>query len=354
MIHQKVLILYNRLFHYRIPIFKLLAEYYDLTVAFSEGPVCNENLNFKTMILPIHRFNRFVIHKDNIYKLCKNYDVIIAYGDIAWLKYSTLPWHRNRKFKIIFWSIGVSASYDKAYDSIKKWDRIRDYFYKKADALVFYTDYPFKNYIKRGFSREKLFVAPNTVEVIYNEVNKTQKKILLFIGTLYMQKGLLSLMESYNIAYKSNALIPNLSIVGGGEEFDVVQNWIVSNNLSKKIILHGPVFDINEKAKFFQRSLACISPDQAGLSVLESMGYGVPFITNKDSITGGERLNIIDGENGILLDNTKQLAEIILDIYNSPQKYVQMGINAQEYYNKCRKPIDMANGLSDAIQYVSI
>ena len=117
---MKVLILYNQLFHYRIPIFKLLAENVDLTVAYSLGKGTEEKLNFKVLKLPILKFGRFVIHKKNILKLCNEYDVVITYGDIAWLKLSTLPFRKFRKFKTIFWSPGVSASYDKKFDTDRK------------------------------------------------------------------------------------------------------------------------------------------------------------------------------------------------------------------------------------------
>ena len=159
-------------------------------------------------------------------------------------------------------------------------------------------------------------------------------------------------MENYKSALAIDKTLPVLNIIGGGEEFETVQTWINVNNMEKNIILHGPIFDVAQKAKFFQKAFACISPEQAGLSVLESMGYGVPFITGKDSITGGERLNITHGVNGVLLDNINQLQEIILDISKFPEKYIIMGQNAQDYYRRCRKPLDMANGLFDAIQYV--
>lgn len=349
---KKILILYNNLFHYRIPIFKILAERYDLTVAYSFGKDTKEDLNFNTLKLPVFKFNRLVVHKDNIFKLCQNFDVVIAYGDIAFLKYSTLPCHRKRKFKILFWSIGVSASYDKKYDQIKRWDRLRDFFYKKADALVFYSDYPIPGYLARGFQKEKLFVVPNTVKVEESRELQIQKDSILFIGTLYLQKGLLSLLENYKSALAIDKTLPVLNIIGGGDEFETVQTWVNVNNMEKNIILHGPIFDVEQKATFFRKAYACISPEQAGLSVLESMGYGVPFITGKNSITGGERLNITDGVNGVLLDNIHQLQEVILDISKFPQKYITMGQNAQDYYWRYRKPSDMANGLFDAIQYV--
>ena len=93
---KKVLILYYNLLHYRIPIFSILAERYDLTVAYSFGEATTEVLNFNTLKLPALKFKRIVVHKDNVFELCQKFDVVIAYGDIAFLKYSTLPWHRKR------------------------------------------------------------------------------------------------------------------------------------------------------------------------------------------------------------------------------------------------------------------
>ncbi len=286
---KKILILYNNLFHYRIALFKLLAEKCDLTVAYSIGPGLTEKVNFKIIKLPIIRYKRLVLHRNNIYKFCQQFDVVIAYGDIAWLKLSTLPFYKRRTFKVIFWTIGVSASYEKRYDAHSGWNGLRDFFYRHADALIFYSDYPIKRYVKRGFDAKKIFVAPNTVEVS-NSPNKTfDKDSILFIGTLYRQKGIYDLLENYKLAHCINADILPLNIVGGGPEYANIQNWVQKNLLGQKVFVHGPILDIQKKAVFFYKAVACISPIQAGLSVLESLGYGVPFITMHDALTGGER-----------------------------------------------------------------
>jgi hypothetical protein len=346
----KVLILYNYLFHYRLPIFELLAENCDLTVAYSLGEGTDEKLNFKILKLPIIKINRFIIHKDNIYKICQSFDAVIAYGDLSWLSYSSLGFYKKRKFKLMYWSIGVSASYSKKFDSHTKWDNIRDYFYRKADALIFYTDYPIEKYIKRGFDRKTLFVAPNTVSVL-NEKDEV-KDSLLFIGTLYFEKDILILLNSYKKAYLENNEVLTLNIVGGGPDFQKVKNWVTENKFTKKIYLLGPIYDIEKKAKIFKKAFACISPSQAGLGVLESMGYGVPFITMKDSITGGERFNIIDNENGLLLATKDELKNIIIDITINKSKYIKMGNNAKEYYFKNRTPEQMAGGIESALKYL--
>ena len=85
----KVIILYNQLFHYRIPVWNCLAEKCDLTVTYSQGdgkiPEGME-CKFKIMHLPAYTLmHRAHIQKANIRKLVKNYDAIIAYGDITWL-----------------------------------------------------------------------------------------------------------------------------------------------------------------------------------------------------------------------------------------------------------------------------
>jgi glycosyltransferase involved in cell wall biosynthesis len=103
----------------------------------------------------------------------------------------------------------------------------------------------------------------------------------------------------------------------------------------------------------FQKTLACISPLQGGLSVLESMGYGVPYITDANAITGGEAFNIVDGKTGLRVNNMSidKLKDIILDISSNKQKYIEMGNNAYKHYWSCRKPEDMAQGVIDAIEY---
>jgi glycosyltransferase involved in cell wall biosynthesis len=263
-----------------------------------------------------------------------------------------LPFHINRKFKLIYWTIGVSADYDKRFDYVKQWDFLRDFIYKRADALIFYTDIPIKKYIQRGYLKDVLFVAPNTVEV-YKEIDKKfNKDRILFIGTLYKQKGIIELLNNYKIAYNQSHNILPLYIIGGGDEFDSINEWIKKNGLYDKVILTGPIFDPITKASYFQKSFACISPLQAGLSVLESMGYGVPFVTMFNSFTGGERFNIIDGVNGILMENLSQLKDIIIDISGNKDKYIKLGNNALEYYLKNTKPEDMVDGLSNAIDFV--
>ena len=350
---KKLLILYNKLFHYRIPIFNLLAEEYDLTVVYSYNS--NEKIisqcNFKTKFIPIIKIWKFVFHKTNISKFCDNYDIVIAYGQSTWLSYSSLVLKKNRKFKLIFWTIGAPASYTRNYGEAGcLYYAFNDFFDHKADGLIFYSNNPIEMHHKRGYPKEKMFVADNTVKVLKQNINPEIKKSILFIGTLYLEKGLNILLDSYLAAYKENIAIPELNIVGGGNEYNDIFEWIKQNNLLEKIHLLGPIYDEKTKAEIFSKSIASISPLQAGLSVLESMGYGVPYITMKNAITGGEAFNIDNHVNGLTLDDISEFKKIILDITIDKPKYIQFGLNAYDHYWKNRKPEDMAKGIRYAIE----
>ena len=349
---MKVIILYNKIFHYRIPVWNELAKMCDLTVAYSQGDgkvPDNMEVNFRIMHLPARNIKGIVLQKANIRKLCRNYDAVIAYGNIAWLKYSTLPWFN--KTPVIYHTLGVSASYSKGFDEHKEWDRVRSFFYSKADALAFYTDYPISKYEALGIQRERMFVAPNTVAVApINE--KVNKYTLLVIGTLYKEKGIQSLLDVYKkLRYSCN--LPLLNIIGRGADYDAIDQWIQDNSMQDLIILRGAIYDIKEKAKYFAQALACISPKQAGLTVLESMGYGVPFVSSKNAITGGELFNVHNGIDGVVMESEDELAAVVKDISENPDKYITMGKKAKEFYDNYRTPKHMAQGLWDAIQYVT-
>lgn len=81
------------------------------------------------------------------------------------------------------------------------------------------------------------------------------------------------------------------------------------------------------------------------------MGYGVPYVTHSNAITGGERVNIINNENGVLYNTKEELVSILIDAFKNQQKYLDMGIKAQKYYFDYCTPEMMAKGALNAINY---
>ena len=341
----------NVLHHYRVPVFRLVNKnpHIELTLAHCGSAIVQNDM--PEILLKLKKYGPFYAIKD-FDSICKDYDVVLCmfyYNNLSFLK--TIL---RKKQKTILWGIGVPASYDRLYgEASNARYKILSHFQSKADALLFYSNAPLDIYRKRGINvdEKKVFIANNTVEVIKQPIENDAKDALLFIGTLYLEKGLRVLLDAYKMAYSEKQDLLPLNIVGSGEQFEIIQNWVKNNGLENKINMLGAIYDSCRKAEIFKKTVASISPMQAGLSVLESMGYGVPFITSHDAITGGEAFNIMDGENGLRMKDISKLKDVILDIDQNREKYLEMGEKAYEYYWQNRTIDIMANGIISAIEY---
>ena len=354
----KVLLIQEYIPHYRIAIFNLLADLVDLTVIYSEGDISSE-ATFKTLyipkkVLPINIFNKkinIVFSKKSYYKIAKDFDVVICIAYYNWVDMIMME-YLPHKYKLIYWGIGVAASYGIPYDSSESYARKTCRHANKVDAMLFYSDYPVKKYSLLGVSSSKLFVANNTVQVYNCSYSPSGRNTILFIGTLYKDKGVDRLILSYLAAYKKNSLLPNLIIIGDGEERVYLENIVSSSNLSHKVTFAGKITDERILSEYFSKALICVSPNQAGLSVLKSMGYGVPYVTHKNAITGGEIFNIHDGIDGVLLNDFDELEEIINQCAENSVKFLKMGREAYNFYCSYRQPQVMVSGFIDAINFV--
>ena len=351
----KVLIIQEDLKNYRDPIYSIIAESVDLTVAYTVSTEFQES-SYPVIKLPYYRLGKIIWHK-GLYKLLRKYDVVIYPPHLKMIKLTMSPFFLNKP-KFVPWSIGLHVSYNRQYD-LGRAPAFIDYFYEflqdHADARLFYTKDVVEYWKKhKKLDESKCFVAHNTVKV---ENSKSpypydKKDSFLFVGTLYKQKGLGELLEAYAMAYARNNDLPNLEVIGNGPERLTLGKLAKDLGIIDKIRFEGPIYDENILSEFFNKAILCISPKQAGLSVLKSFGYGVPFVTRHDAITGGERNNIIDGYNGLYYDSINQLSDILIDSTTNIKKYSSLSLNAYDYYCKNATPENMAQGVIDAIKYV--
>jgi glycosyltransferase involved in cell wall biosynthesis len=224
----------------------------------------------------------------------------------------------------------------------------------RADALIFYSDYPVKKYIDFGVAKERLFVANNTVEVKGKVDTDNEKKYFIFVGTLYKQKRIYELLDAYVKYMASSSIVKPLVLVGDGDEMEPIKTWIRSNDLEKNIILKGSVFDQDELKVLYRDAIACISPGQAGLTVLNSMAYGVPFVTSENAITGGEIFNIMHNETGIIYDGgIVSLAENMKKLTEDSLFLKRLSKNAQDFYFENRTIDIMVEGFLNAVLFAS-
>ncbi|CAA0120739.1 Alpha-monoglucosyldiacylglycerol synthase [BD1-7 clade bacterium] len=343
-------ILDHELKPYRIPFFvELQKKGFHVTVyhcgellgfdqAFEQVRVKSKNIGpFEYRTLPCFSDFDFVVHMQNMRVLN------------LW----TMTLNPLRRYNLLHWGIGVSSKRGLRQQN-RNVVRVRNMLSYFCSALVLYSDYP-KAFIPPNVLK-KTFVAPNTVSSP-NSTNYSgyEKDCFLFIGALNKRKGLFDLLGAFRefIASGSNARIKRLVIIGNGDQKKFVETYLAENGMEANVHLVGEVQNDVEKQRYFESAVACISPKQAGLSVLESFSYGVPFIAYEDAISGGEHLNIENGVNGFLVQGQRQLVEKMSALDSSEEMARSIGTNAHNFYQNSRSISHMVDGFLDAFDYIA-
>lgn len=349
---KKLLILQNELSAYNVPVYNLIAEHYELTLGFYAKDKSKQECNFEKKRFDVKRVGPLTFVR-GLRKFAKNFDVVCIVPDMHVVSYCLLPFLPH-KYKVVNWSIGFRVSYDHPYVTYRRHifaDRVFQAILSQCDASVFYMEKSKEFWKNTSLNLNKVFVAPNTTEVLPIDIAEKEKNNFLFVGTLYKGKGLDLLLQAYKEAVESADVKNELHIVGDGEERQNIERFVKENGLEDKVILHGAIFDEKILAQHFSKALLCFSPTQGGLSVPKSMGYGVPFVTKTTAITGGEIYHITPELNGIMYKQDDDLAGIMIDAANSPEKYIRMGVNAKDYYYKHATIAHMAEGAMAAFEY---
>ncbi len=351
----KVIYIQGTLTKYNDPIYEMVNEKVDLTLAYVEKTEVKAP-KYKSFQFPSCKIGPFIYHK-HLKKVINEYDVVIFSPHLRFLRTALLPFSQ-RKPRLITWDIGLHVSYNKKYDLSKApdlKDKVFQFIQNHCDACIFYMPQPVEYWKKFGnIETNKYFVAHNTVKVAeFDSLPpfETRDKFL-FVGTLYRQKGLGELIEAYAVAKKQVENLPLLYIVGKGPEELLIRNLIKSSGLEDSIVMTGAIYDESILKNLFLSSLLCISPKQAGLSVQKSLGYGTPFVTRPDAITGGERFDVIDGKNGFFYESIEGLSEILVRSIQNPSELEEMSNYARAYYLEYASPEGMAQAALDAIEFV--
>ena len=347
----KLIIFQNEVSAYDVENFNNIAECFDLTVAYFLKDKSAMECHFQKVKLESRNFGPF-IKVNGVRKLAKQNDIVCILPDMHILSYCLLPFLPH-KYTIVNWSIGFRVSYVHPYTTGRKHNFL-DWCFKKVltscDASIFYMDKA-KEFWGDEIDMSKVFVAVNTTQVSQIDIIPEQKKNILFVGTLYKGKGLETLLETYaEYVNKTENILP-LVIVGDGSERNTLEKYVANHNLEPHVTFCGAVFEEEKLAEYYSKAILSVSPNQAGLSVPKSMGYAVPYATRKDAITGGEIYHITDGVNGFMYEKDEDLLSILLDASKNPQKYIDMGLKAKEYYDNNATVKHRSEGAIKAFKY---
>lgn len=344
--------------HYRVPLFRYLVKLgYNITICYPayfkrRSPTIEEldpDLSSSVQAIPlkVRKFPGFyffgVINPDQ-------YDVIICMQDLRVIDFWKLTLNPFKKYKLIHWGIGVS-SFDKKNGFTTA---IRNFLTLFADKLILYSEEAQKYYSKK--LQGKIVVAHNTVDNKWSEdFSGFDNDCFLFIGQLDKRKGITKLMKAFSVYLQEAGKtdIQKLVIIGDGEMGDELQKLASELQITRYVIFTGSMKEDDQKREYFKRAQLCISMKQAGLAILESFSYGVPFVTSRDAITGGERFNIQHKNTGFFVESVQDLTDLFHYTQKNREEVKRIGSNAYDFYHQQRSSEKMAGVFDDVIREVT-
>jgi glycosyltransferase involved in cell wall biosynthesis len=354
---MKVAIIWNYLFHYRIPLYRLVGQTpgLDLTVLHgglvggpADAAVGGPGDSFRsvtgttrmwTLVGAVVYFQTgFLMHI-----VRGRYDVIVCEGNFGIL--SNLPillYGRLAGVPVLAWAAGWERGRVTGLAA-----RLRRLYIRLAARLPCgYICYgtSARDFLGRfGVPTSRCVIVQNTIDVegivrrrgdyaaSAEEERRarglTRKKIILAVGELRPQKEVAVLVEAFRRVRSTRDDVA-LLVIGDGPERQVLEAVTREKGIPDLSFLGSVVADVG---RFFAMSDIFVLPGDGGLAINEAMAYGLPVICS--TADGTEKDLVIDGRTGHFFKrgDAADLSARLESLLSSPERIRAMGKAAQDH-----------------------
>ncbi|WP_417732223.1 glycosyltransferase [Rosistilla oblonga] len=340
---DKILIVQNKIPHYRKAFYNALAQHYDVHVIHSGEASRAPGDLYRESVVRVRSVGPFRFQSNVLREVTGGeYLATILMFDIRWCN-GFLSLIRGTKSRVLLWGHRYSDSWLA--------NKVRTGLMPYADGMIQYGGEGIARMVVEGTDPAKIFVAQNTIEVLNHADGSSERKSsFLFVGRAQKRKKVDQLLYAFAEVVNSLPSRVTIDIVGAGGENDRLACLAKELGISDRVIFHGAITDETQLKRLFHRSFAYVSPGPVGLGVLHSLAYGVPVVTGVLGKHGPEFEHLREGSNAILFRSTAELSRILTDLSHSPRKASSLGKNAYEHYLREGLLAGMVEGFIQAIE----
>ncbi len=350
---KKVLLVSNKIFHYRIPIYNFFYQEFkkhaiELSVIANEiQPESAESVRFPCSIVPF-----------NIFKYCNFIDKTQPDAIIFFLHlkdkvlWPVLYYARIKHIPLIKW--GHMLNTKDLHNKLK--NKLFDHIHNMSDAIIAYSDDEKRHLQSKNLL--KVFVAYNTInfnilpaiipskEDLRSKYNIPYKNVILFVARITQPKRLDILLEMFSLHS-----MPDIGLVIVGPGMPDTYQHIIDKNKNVKYL--GAIYDhvqINEIYKM--ADLVCI-PGSNGLGVNQAMYWGLPVVTIASEEHCPEITYVVNDRNGYCVNSKEELREKILYLCKNPSHLKQLSLHAAEDIRNNASIEKMFEGFLKAVNFAT-
>ncbi len=376
---SKLVIVTEIIAPYRIPVFNALAERpeIDLHVIFlSENDpelrqwlVYKDEIRFSYQVLPSwrHRVGRHNLLLNRGVRSALNRaqpDVLLCGGYNYLASWSAAYWARGQHTPLLLWSESTAFDQRSSYLFV---EFLKARFLDLCTAFVVPGQSSLKYLADFGIRRERIFTAPNAVDVSFysgraeaargdefhvRSRHSLPERYFLFVGRLVWGKGVFDLLEAY--AKLKPALREQVGLVLLGEGSDRQKLEDRASKIESGTIRFLGFLHREQLPEIYALSDGLIFPthsDPWGLVVNEAMACGKPIIAT--SVAGCTPDLVEDHWNGFVVPphDIQKLGAAMTDLAEDSELRAQMGYRSQQRIESF-SPSAWAAGIITAVKSV--
>jgi len=216
-------------------------------------------------------------------------------------------------------------------------NQMRKRIYRLADATMIYASHGFEIQESFGVERDRIFLtynSPDTEKIaqvrhrlLEEGVSLSNPKRILHLGRLVKWKRVDLLIEAVaQLAGKHDSI--ELCIIGSGPEEEHLKQLAMQHVPEGVVRFLGSIYDAEQLAREIMTSGIYVLAGMGGLSINETMAYGLPVICSR--CDGTEKDLISDGVSGLFFkegdpDDLVRKLDLLL---SDPLKRQSMGEQA--------------------------
>lgn len=348
---KKVFIIQKSLEHYRKPFFIMLEEklsQFNIELKLVFGAKSEQEDRDFMNINWAYRIHNYLIKigSHTLYWqpclwLLKDADLIIVeQASKLLLNYLLFIAHIAGIKKLCFWGHGKNFQSHKVS---RVGEVIKNFISKRVHWWFAYNDLSVKIVKELGYPEERITSVQNAIdtkslieakekitrsalEKLKQELNIKGESICIYSGSMYPEKRLDFLIESC-IYIKEKVPDFEMIFIGSGSDQDKVK---LASERFEWIHYVGPKYDI-DRVPYFMISKLFLMPGLVGLGILDALTMETPIITTSISYHSPEIDYLIDGFNGIIVQESNDPL-----IYSRQVSYIlQNNENYKKLINGC-------------------
>ncbi|WP_162242788.1 glycosyltransferase [Arthrobacter sp. Leaf141] len=165
-------------------------------------------------------------------------------------------------------------------------------------------------------------MAPNALYSVANlgpAETGSPKNSVIYVGRLVQEKKVDLLIRAFALAGMEST---RLKIVGQGEELESLRTLASRLGCAERVDFLGPIGEPQKLGDVYSDAICSVSPGYVGLSLTQSLGFGVPMLIADNEPHAPEvELERYGGVARFTEDDPGSLADLLRNVYAGVHKF---------------------------------